>query len=222
MPTLPPVTKVVRVDNHFSFSTDNNMQWRNFFQYSGTLSVADAVTWGAAIVAAWNAHVATWTTTALTYTLMELTDLTSASSPQILNSTGGTGADVNPPVPNGVAMVMKHRFARRYRGGHSRVYLPGMAAAALLNPGTWSPTQLANVVAAYTAYVNAVIAGAPVGVGTVIQVNVSYFHGFTVEDRTPLRPIIVPTPRPTPLVDPITNIAGNPIVASQRRRNEQP
>lgn len=221
MPTLPAVPKVVRVDYHFSQGNSGNIQFRNFYEYTGTLSLTDAATWLAAIQASLVAHVLPAMVTSISNTLVRLTDLSSTSSPQVDNTTGGAGTDGNQQAAAGTAFVIKEHIVRRYRGGHPRVYLPGMTAADLLTPTQWTSSRISTVLAAYVAFINANLAAVPVAAGVATPVNVSYFQGFTVESRPPYRPIIIPTPRVTPLIDVIQSFGANPRPASQRRRNAQ-
>lgn len=220
MPALPAVSKVVRCDFHFSQTGTGNIQIREFFSYSGVLGTTDAATWLAAMMAA----LGTFTSTKLSSTLDlvdgELTDLTSTSAPQVLNSSGAAGGDGAQPAAAGTALVIRKHIVRRYRGGHPRTYLPGVSAADLSNPAVWNPTYLANMVAAYQTFITSSLTGAPMAVGTTALVNVSYYQGFTVHIKPSGRAQNIPTPRVTPVVDQVVNISGNPRAASQRRRNE--
>lgn len=223
MAPLPAVPKVVRVDFHGKYEGDLNVQNREFFQYAGTLNLTDAATWLTAIVTAWNADVIANLSTRLSSLLAELTDLSSNTAPQVLNSTGTTGGDGNTPTSAGTALVIKKVIARRYRGGHPRVYLAGATATNIQAGGTWDPTYLGNRVGNYIAFINAATT-TPGGtaIGAITHVNVSYFSGFTNHTFPSGRVHAIPTPRVTPLVDAINGHVGNPIPASQRRRNEQP
>ena len=222
MATLPAVPKVVRVDHHWTQGAASNIQIRNFFQYTGALSLADAATW----VAAMNTAMGSLTTALMVnlcfYIQTTLTDLTSVSSPQVTNTTGATGGDPSVGNPGGLAFVIKNRFVRRYRGGHSRVYLPGIHPRHLLTPTAWKTADASSILSAYVTYINAALAGIPVAGGTATPVNISYFHGFTVSEGPTGRPRIVPTPRVTPLIDVITAFGNNTAPASQRRRNVTP
>lgn len=222
MAALPAVSKVVRVDHHFSQGTDSNMQFRTFLQYAGTLSTADAVTWLTNIVAGLTTNLLPVLHNTVSLTLSQLTDLTSTSSPQVQNSTGGSGTGVGTALPQGTALVIKHRIARRYRGGHPRTYLPGLQSSYLTNPGTWAAGSIGTIVGDYLAYIAAATANTnPVAIGVITHVNVSYFQGFTNHTYPSGRVHAIPTPRVTPLVDAIITSIGNSKVASQRRRNEQ-
>lgn len=222
MAALPAVTKVVRVDHHFSDGGNPNVQVRNFFQYSGSLSTADAATWLTNIVTALGVFMASFSQPTLVLTLSQLTDLTSTSAAQVVNTTGFTGGASASQLPAGVCLVIKKKIARRYRGGHPRVYLPGMAETYLSTPILWNATSLANIVAAWNTFINACTAATnPAAIGTITEVNVSYFQHYTNVTFPSGRAHPVPTQRPTPLVDPVISHAGNAIPASQRRRNKQ-
>lgn len=223
MAALPSVPKVVRVDHHFTDGTDLAAEFRNFFQYTGTLSSADAATWLANIVSAMGTFMTARLSNALSLVNSELTDLTSNTAPQVQNSTGHTGGIGTAVLSSGTALVIKHEIARRYRGGHPRIYLLGIPAAELGTTTTWDPTYLGNVVGSYTSYIAACTANTnPTAIGTITHVNVSYFSGFTNHTYPSGRVKAIPTPRGTPLIDPIIALVGNPVVASQRRRNQQP
>lgn len=222
MAALPAVAKVVRVDHHYSQAGASNIQIREFYQYAGTLSTADAVTWLAAIVAGMITFVTAAMNNTLTFNSSELTDLSSTSAPQVLNSSGHVGGTGFAPLAAGTALVIRKHLVRRYRGGHPRTYLPGMSQPFLTTPTQWDPTELGVVVAAYQAYITAATT-TPGGtaIGAITHVNVSYYEGFTNHTYPSGRIKAIPTPRVTPLVDLIVNTSGNPHPATQRRRDEQ-
>lgn len=223
MPALAPVAKVVRVDHHWSAAADPNMQIRNFFQYSGTLSTTDATTWLSNITTAMGVFTVNRLGNPYNLVLSVLTDLTSTSAPQVSNSTGATGTAGANTLPAGSAFVIRHHIVRRTRGGHSRVYIPGQLSTNLVTVTEWTNAWIAAIVADYITYINACTANTnPAAIGTITHVSVSYFQGFTNHTYPSGRVKPIPTPRSTPLVDTIVNIAGNATPGSQRRRNEQP
>lgn len=222
MPALPPVSKVVRVDHHFSDGGNPNVQIRNFFQYAGTLSTTDAATWLSNMITGLGTFMASFSQPTLTLVLSELTDLTSTSAAQVLNSTGTAGGAGAAPLTAGVALVIKKKIARRYRGGHPRVYLPGMSTTYLTSPIQWNSTSLANIVAGWTTFIAACTANTnPAAIGAITEVNVSYFSGFTNKTFPSGRTHPVASQRVTPVVDAVIGHVGNSIPASQRRRNRQ-
>lgn len=219
---LPAVPKVVRVDHHFSGEADTNIQIREFFQYTGALSTADAQTWVHNIATAMALFTVNQMVAGCSLLLTELTDLSSNTAPQVIDTTSGTGTNGTVPLAEGTALVMRHKIARRYRGGHPRVYLPGQPANQLQSNGLWTPGSLSSNTSAYNTYIAAATANTnPVAIGTITHVAVSYFQHFTNVLFPSGRMHAVPTPRATPLVDLIISVQANPVPASQRRRNKQ-
>jgi hypothetical protein len=209
MPPLPNVSKVVRVDWKLTLANGVAAQWRKYFQYAGTLSAGDAQ------ATAFKADLVN----TVTVDTIQLTDLTSSSSPQVqgVGSTAGTsgGTQVN----NGAAFVVRDKISRRYRGGHPRTYLCGMATTRQNGPDTWDPTNGTNFLNDWVTYVNACIAAVPGAAAPALEVSVSYFAGFTNRTFPSGRVHPVPTPRGVPIIDAIIGHTFNPRIASQRRRN---
>jgi hypothetical protein len=223
MPALPAVPKVVRLDYHMQFASDLNCETRTFWQYPGALTLADAQTWVNACRSAWGAvtHYAGMVSAEVTLLRTVLTDLSSNTAPQVEDDTQNAGQGVGNALANGSAAVIKFHILRRYRGGHPRMYVPGMLASALTTGGVWTAGQIANLQAGWSNTVSAIIAGAPAAVGVPAQVNVSYYAGFTNHTYPSGRTRPIPTPRVTPLIDLVTGFSINPKVGSQRRRNLQ-
>lgn len=223
MTALPAVSKVVRVDHHITQLAPSVAQFRLFFQFSGTLSSADAVTWLGNMNTAMGTFMTARINSDTKLVLMELTDLTSSTAVQVQNATSRTGGVSDTPLSAAVAMVIKQVIARRYRGGHPRIYLPGLSIGDRNTQNLWDTTHLGNVVGSMTTYINACIANTnPAAIGTISHVSVSYFQGFTNHTYPSGRVKAIPTPRGTPVIDQVVNLVGNGTLASQRRRNEQP
>jgi hypothetical protein len=221
MPVLPPVAKVVRIDFHATYGSDTNVSNRLFFQYAGALSAADAQTWLNSIVTDWLADWVTNLVTAYQHTSAALTDLTSSTAAQVFNSTSQTGINAVQGVSAGTAAVVRHKIARRYRGGHPRSYFTGFGIANQVTPNTWSAGFITSFTGFFNTFTGHVATHAPVAVGAVTFVNVSYFSGFTNHTFPSGRIKPVPTLRVTPIVDPVLSITVNPKLASQRRRDLQ-
>jgi hypothetical protein len=217
---LPPVSKVVRVDYHWSQTGGSRIQARDFFQYTVALSATDAATWATAIANALKTFTTNYSNT-LDSVQIELTDLTSTTAPQVVQAAAQTGGSADPPLPAGTAMVVSKHIARRYRGGHPRLYTPGHAQTELHDPRTWTAGALTGTKTVYDAMIASIISGAPMALGTVTHVNVSYYSGFTNHTYPSGRVKPIPNLRVTPVVDAIIATTVNPIVANQRRRQEQ-
>ena len=223
MPALPNVANCVRVD--LKGTLDNGAPWQNrlFYAFTGTMTQADLTTWANAIITRFTnvtGPIALFCAS-YTFTGVELTDLTTVSSPQVAVSTAVAGGHSGTAVPNGVAAVISFRTARRYRGGHPRIYLGGLPAGNLTNADSWSTAALSAYLGQYTALTAGIGSDCPGGESPASQVNVSYYHGFTNVTFPSGRTRPVPTLRSTPIREAITGISVNPKTASQRRRNQQ-
>lgn len=222
MPALPVVAKVVRVDFHMEETDSPNMQNRWFFNYSGTLSPTDAITWVANLRAAYGAHMGLHMSNQVTVFKTQLTDLSSASAAQVVDDTtaafgAGTTADIA-----GLSAVIQFKIARRYRGGHPRIYLPGVRTGDVINLNELAPALVSNLITDLGAFITAVTTGQPAAIGTIQQVNVSYFLGFENITLPSGRVKSVPKLRATPVTDVVTGYGINPVIGMQRRRLEQP
>lgn len=220
---LPAVPKGVRCDFHFSQAADPNMQIREFFQYTGTLNTTDAQTWLGNMVTALATFVNLQLVTDISLVLSELTDLTSNTAAQVQDNTVHAGSGPGQVQSAGVSFVIRKHILRRYRGGHPRVYIPGIAATRLATPTQWNAADVSAITSAYTTFIGACTANTnPAAIGTITHVNISYFQGFTNHTFPSGRVKAIPTPRVTPLVDLVVGLGGNAVPGSQRRRNEQP
>lgn len=221
MPALPAVPKVVKISIKMALQADLDVLNHFFYQYTGTLSQADAQTWCNAINTAWGTDVQPSFVTEDSHVSTTLTDLTSATAPVATAAGSVSGSAASPGLAAGSAMVVSFHLARRYRGGHPRIYLAGLPAAALFTPQQWTAAEIAGITSDLTTFRAAVVSGTPAGAGSSSQVNVSYFQGFTNHTFPSGRTRPIPTLRATPLVDSVTGFTINPKVGSQRRRNTQ-
>lgn len=197
---------------------------RIYFQYSGAMSAADLATVLSTTSAAWNTNLSPIQSTDAQLNGILGTDLTTTSSPQVLNGTVRAGQAGTAPLAADSAAVVKFKIARRYRGGHPRFYFGGIIASELANAQTWLTLFQNNLATDFAAFIAAAVLAPPAAVGTLTHVNVSYFQGFSVV----INPIThrarnVPNLRlvagvPTPTVDAVIGYSVNPNVASQRRR----
>jgi hypothetical protein len=223
MPALPAVARVVRVDVAFSIPGDNNAEFRKFLQYTGVLTAGDAQTWVSAIHAAFNTRMAGQLYTGCTLKQTTLTDLSSSSAAQAFDATPHAMANANTSLPSGLAMVIKARIARRYRGGHPKTYLPGVPNALLVGGNQWSAAGMAGIIAAWNLWISDCLTSVPIAAAPATEVNVSYYEGFVATPTPSGRYRNIPRLRPGgPVVDVILGHAINSTAASQRRRNETP
>lgn len=224
MPARPSVPKVVQIVLFQTLGDDLDVINRFYQQYTGTadtLSDGGALDWATATSAAWGTHIKPDVSSQLHLNKVTVTDLSSSTGGfgEFDSALAGESSDVS--LPAGVAMVIKQHIERRYRGGHPRQYLCGFTETERLDPQTWEPASVAAIQTDYTAFRTAVAAGCPSGIAPAVDVNVSYFEGFTNHTFPSGRVRPIPNLRATPVVDIITSFAVNPVIASQRRRNKQ-
>jgi hypothetical protein len=221
MPARPPVPAVVQIVQRFTLGEDVRIINRFYQKYSGTpgtLNDADAALWAVAIANGWAANMAADVSTSLVLDDTSVTDLSSSTGAFGHILTSAAGALTDAVLPAQVAMVIKEHIERRYRGGHPRQYLTGFTEIAVNDPQTWKPASTAGVLASYIAFRAAAALGAPVALRPAVDVNVSFYEGFTNHTYPSGRVRPVPNLRVTPVVDVIASFGVNPIMASQRRR----
>lgn len=222
MPALPNVSKVIRVDFFLTVGANARVRDRIFFSFAGAgPAVTDLNTLAATISSSWLTNLVPQTNTGVTLTGITLTDLTSASGAQTVTSQSRVGTLAGTALSAGVAMIVKFKVARRYRGGHPRFYLPGRVTADLASSTQWASGSTTSLATAFAAFITACEASPPTNIGVMTHVNVSYFNGFTNKTFPSGRTKAVPTVRVTPVTDPVTAYSVNGFIGSQRRRNQQ-
>jgi hypothetical protein len=148
-----------------------------------------------------------------------ITDLsTPTSAVGISTNAEAAGALTGNPAPVELCAVAKQVTARRYRGGHAKNFLR-VGDVTKLQANSWLPIFQTAVQAAWGAFIDAVIAAAWVGAGTLVQAAVSYFLGSTNFTELSGRVRAIPTPRGGgPLVDAVVGTIIDATFGSQRRR----
>jgi hypothetical protein len=222
MAPLPAVPLVLRITLHHTDGGDVNVLDRFFMAFSGTAPTdAQLNTLCTAIGTAWNSAIGPMVYTSISLTEVQAQDLTSATAAAGLAIVSHAGTRTGAGTPAALCCVLKFGIARRYRGGHPRMYTPWGTEEDFLTPQTWSTTFLGEAIAAWNLFVGDIVA-APWSGGTIgDQVNVSYYEGFTNFTYPSGRTKALPKLRVTPLIDPIVSVGVNPHFASQRRRNQQ-
>lgn len=218
MPALPNVSKVIKVLMKQADAADTNLLWHFYLQYSGTLSLTDLTTIVNTIISAWNTNMKPITLPTYSLSSVEATDLSSPTSPQVTVGSGAAGTGGGTALGGMTAIVVQFKIARRYRGGHPRIYLPGPIVSGLASPEAWTGAYVSSVQTPVTAFFSAVVTSPPAAVGTLTLCNVSYFAGFTNKTFPSGRTHPVPTPRALPVVDTVTSAVVSNKPGTQRRR----
>jgi hypothetical protein len=222
MPALPPVNKVVRCVLTLADASDLHTLNRIFISYSGTAPTdAQLAAFANSVGANWGAHLKSSFDTSSLLEIVTCEDLTSNTGATGSANPGILGTRAGVTLSAAAAAVVSFSILRRYRGGHPRSYLAAGVQSDLQTKQTWTNGFATGLASAYAAFIVDTIASGWAAAGTLAQVNVSYFSGFTNHTYPSGRTRPIPTPRVTPVVDPILAVRVNTTVGSQRRRNLQ-
>lgn len=222
MAPLPSVPKTIRVTLHTQ-ALGGAVALTRFHQaYTSAVSAVDATTLCGTLASSWNTRLAP--ITGLNYTLIatQILDLGSDTGVDVVVPVSHVGTAVANGVPAACCFIMSAHVAKRYRGGHSRVYIPGMYFPDLADVNTWSTTFQGTVSTAWTGIISDLQTSPPAGVGALSSVtvhqyssNLADFGGIAPSTKKP------PWPLANPVTYPVTGWSSNPQVGSQRRRNQQ-
>src|SRR5262249_44665781 len=205
MPPLPNVANVLKVELLQSLDAVSVVNLFYFSYTGGPPTDANLDTFAASVSAEWHTDVMALQSVDLQLTEVIVTDLTTTSSSRGTDATLRTGASGSAILSSGAAFVIRKNIARRYRGGHPRMYLCGLLQSQLNSPRTFTNAAATAFIGAVNTWVtNLVGIGCP-GTLTITPVSVSYHTGHAL--------------RPVPVVDGIISIGGDKNVGSQRRRN---
>lgn len=219
MPALPSVPGVIRIDKYFSIGEDSNGKCREFMSYSGSApSNSELATLASLWRSSWASGVAAYQSDQAALTSVVITDLSSPTAAIGEDTTVVTGGASAWMLTADSCFLESRPVARRYRGGHPRIYWPLGTTADALDPQKWTTGFVAACGGALNALGAAVRAGVWSGGGTLTSVSVSYYTGFTVHTGTTGRARNVSTVRPVPLVDTLLSSHYQQGIASQRKR----
>jgi hypothetical protein len=218
---FPPAPKTARFSLIYQATGGPRATNHFYMRYTNSLSSADALTLLTTLAGSWNTRMASLTVPNWTLVQTAVNDLDSRTGIESGLVVSHPGTSAGNTLGAAVSFVLSFKTALKYRGGHSRVYVPGISAASESDVNSWSPTGQGNVFTAFTGMINDLTTSPPVGVGALSQVVVRYISSNKA-DFTPAPPT-TPPPwlLPTPMVLPVTATVTNPQFASQRRRNQQ-
>lgn len=221
MPPLPSVSKTAKFTIFTQAGGGPLCQTRFFMKYTGAIGGTDAGTLTTTIAASWATRLAPQTGSDYTLEAVACEDLDSKTGVNIVTPVSHAGTAVQIGIPVGSAFVMSAHVAFRYRGGHSRVYLPGISRQSLADTNTWTVGAQGSVFTAWTGILSDLTTSPPTNVGTLSQVTV-HAYSSNVKDFPNGHPTTKPPwPLDTPVTYPISSWSSNPQVGSQRRRNQQ-
>jgi len=219
MPALPSVPKVLRITYKFTIGEDNGALCRTFYQYTGPGATSvELNALATAIATSANTYLIPLMTVDRVLTEIGITDLTNPTAPVGEAIVTHAGSRVGGTLPASTAALESSEILRRYRGGHPRVYWPFGSDDDLADSQTWTSGFVTAVLTALNAHQADWFGSAPVDLGSVNRVNVSYYQGFTVHTGVTGRARNVSTPRVTPIVDAVVAEVVRQGIAQIRRR----
>lgn len=223
MPALPPVPKTLQIRLVYNDGGDADIQNILYFKYGGTASAPDLVTLAQEVKTVWGTHMAGQHSNTLHLLSVFIDDLDSATGAQAVDGNPAlTASNVSGPLTSGVAFVMSNVGQMKYRGGHSRTYLPGIPTNAAQDPNTWTTAFQTAMLTAWQGFIAAIVSAAPTAIQLLGQVIA---HRFGASATAPVGVSSGRSARSVPLTHPVVeNVVGhrtNPQVGSQRRRNLQ-
>lgn len=222
MAPLPAAAGVLQLAVKGTFLGGSTWLSRVYVHYSGTAPTnAQLATFLTAVDTAWGTNMQPLQDGDTNTTEFNVIDLTSATSAVADKIVSRTGSRAGTTLPADVCAVISYEIARRYRGGHPRGYWRMGTATDESTPRIWGTAAVTAFKSGYDAWMTAVIAAGWTGAGTLSQVNVSYFNGFTVVTN-PItgRARNVPTLRVSPVIDTVQSTICRTTYGTQRRRIE--
>jgi hypothetical protein len=211
MPPLPVVPNVAKIVHHGALGPHDWQMVHHFAFSGGSMTTGDAALMAAAAHSAlatdWIEGSNNAEDCSLLYTTV--TDLSTSGGAFAQSTSTHTGGDANPAIAQ-AAFVVSWQVPTRYRGGHSKTFLPGGTVDAQEDMRTWNASQLAQATTWANAYAAAVAAPAYSVIGGVLHAVVSYYN----KELNP----VPPYRRAVPVVYLIQGHTYDTVMRSQRRR----
>lgn len=210
MPALPNAPQALRVKQQGTYLTTT---WVNIYYltYAATTPAdADLISIAGSLRTVWGSWLGLMVSTSVTLTQTEVWDVSRNPGAYGLNNvplaaTGAVGTG-----PANVSVVVSKKVARRYRGGHPRLYLPGIAPSISTDGRTILPATLTVFNNNVNSWFNAVNAITTASTGLCHLANVGYYY-TPVKNQPPVL-------RVTPIVEPIVGCVVNNRLDTQRGR----
>lgn len=199
----PPVPGVIKLDHVMTVGADTNAHCHIFWGYTGAATLAQLNALANALFNPITTNLRTMFSPSVTFSRVDVIDMANPAAPVGSATIGSAGNRAGGTLTGETAALINLKVARRYKGGHPRIYWPAGVATDLSTPQAWSGAFSGTFQTAWTTYL-ASITGATGGPSLTTQKNVSFYTAHA--------------PRATPLVEDIVAWSVNPKPASQRRR----
>lgn len=135
LPDLPQGVKM-----RFGYTFNNRSVFNiMYLKYSTSApSVAELNTVSGLAMSAWTTNIKPVLLSTITLNYIDLQDVSSRTGSYYQNTTGGVGSiAASNPLPSSIAMAVSLKVAKRYRGGHGRIYMAGFNAADVTSGTNW-------------------------------------------------------------------------------------
>jgi hypothetical protein len=220
MASFIPAPKTVKCAQLFTDADGHTAQCRFYIQYGGTMGIpADYTAVAGALQTTIAANLMPLLHDSWISDISTATDLSSDTSPEGEVPGGTVGSLAGGRLPGSTALVVSQQTARRFRGGHSRVYLPVGDDTKLVDDAHWTGAFVTVVDAAWQTVVGDTMAGFWASSGTKTAVMASFYSGFTnVPYGVPTKYRRTPTGRAAAVNFAVTNYVGKAAIGTQRRR----
>jgi hypothetical protein len=230
VPALPAVAGLIKLLLTFAAPGVAAVINRWFFQGSGTSNSAALNTACTTMANSWHTLMGGNQVPAISLIGAEAEDLTSPTSPTGIWVGSQAGSNAGAASTPALAFIVKPVTADRYRGGHSRIYIPGVSTGAVSasDATTWNTTTGAAIATAVTAFLqNCVTALQSAGYAGVSPVVPHFYKGggrnWTHYGTAPndyWKSTAIPAKAPI-AIDQYSTVSYNDILGNQRRRNHQ-
>lgn len=204
MPPLPPIGSVLKIE----FKQDyEGVAVANILHYGydgGPPTQANLNTFAATCASKWHTQIHQAQHNSLFLTEVVVTDLSSDTS-AVGTAAPNTHGDLSElAIGANSAVVASFKVARRYRGGHPRMYFAGITVDQLLDPHHLDDDAYASWGDIADALLSDITSAGCPGTSGIHAVSVSYFHNKQ--------------PRENPIADDIIEVSVKRRLGSQRRR----
>lgn len=218
MPALPPTPSGVVQLKLQHGGVDIFPGYQQAYTSGGAPTTGDLNATATGVRIAYATHLAGQLTSGLSMTQVQCIDLANPATPHGIDTTVVPGTRAGTALPLNVSAVINFQVARRYRGSKPKIFTLFGVEADQAGDRVWAGAFVTGLTAAWLAFI-AALNGSTFGSVTLgPRVVVSFFHGKTINPNPNSEDRFLPTPRPTPLVQSVSQTGAALIFGSQRRR----
>lgn len=206
MTALPNVAGVIKLQYHFTYGTDANVMTHMFFAIGSpsAINTADLQSFCNLARSSYVTNCLSLSTNAVQLGTVTATDLTTTTSAPVASTGSNSGTRSLGPPNASTSVITNLKIARRYRGGHPRIYWPWGNSGDLYDAQHWTSSFIGLCQTGINALVAALQGSSFASIPGPVLANVSYYQHNAL--------------RPTPTWDPVSSVVVNPIPGVQRRR----